>query len=496
MIQNDVPESVKTLLKQNFGLLINGTISASASGETFQSFCPSDDSLLANVPAASSQDVDAAVASAQAAFKGWAETPLVERQKMLLEISRMMISASDDLGALDALDTGSLFSTMQYDAAWGGSVIEYMCGSANEVKGEVTQFDRNLHYTKRVPFGVAAKLLPFNRPIQSLVAGFAAPLLMGNCLILKASPYTPLSALAFGRMIKDILPPGVVSVLTGTNDQVSTPIITHPGITRLALTGSVAAGRAVSALAAQNLKSVSMELGGKNPLVIFPDADPELAADIAIAGMNFAAQSQSCSSTSRILVHKDLKAEFLDVLVKKVSKLKLGFAMDSSANVGAMTDTALLERVLGYIDAGQREGAQLLIGGTRPDDTDFARGNFVTPAVFCNVKPNMTIAREEIFGPVISVMDWDNYDDMIAVANDTKFGLTAVIVTNDLHLAHTAADDLQAGYVEVNSPVSYAHGSPYGGVKQSGNGRDGSIEELLSYTQIKSINVNFKRTVK
>ena len=195
-------------------------------------------------------------------------------------------------------------------------------------------------------------------------------------------------------------------------------------------------------------------------------------------------------------MHKDLKASFLNILVKKISNLKLGFAMDTFAKVGAMTNTALLERVLGYIETGQREGAQLLTGGTRPDDTSFAKGNFVTPAVFCDVKSNMAIAKEEIFGPIISVMDWDNYDDMIAVANDTEFGLTAVIVTNDLHLAHTAADDLEAGYVEVNAPVSYAHGSPYGGVKQSGNGRDGNIEELLSYTQVKSVNVNFNRPVK
>jgi len=335
-------------------------------------------------------------------------------------------------------------------------------------------------------------LLPFNHPIQSFGTGIAAPLLMGNTMAVKPSPHTPLSALAFGRIINDIVPAGVLNIITGDNDRVAAPLVSHPDVTRIALTGSTEAGQTVTRLAADTLKSVSMELGGKNPLIVFPDADVDFAAQVAVAGMNFKCQSHSCSSTSRVLVHSSLKEAFLKVLVTKIQAIQVGLPLDPDSGMGAVSNKPLYDKIMAYIDAGRAEGARLLTGGGRPKNPELQNGNFVPPAVFADARPHMSIAQEKLYGPVLTVLEWDDYEDMIKVANGLQYGLTAVIVTDDLESAHRAAADLNAGYIEINGPVSFAHGSPYGGWKMSGNDREGNIEELLSYSQVKSVNINFR----
>ena len=241
-----------------------------------------------------------------------------------------------------------------------------------------------------------------------------------------------------------------------------------------------------------HIKTVTLELGGKTPMIVFPDADVSFAADVAGAGMNFKWQGQSCASTSRILVHSSLREKLVTEMVVRFRAVNVALPTDPAAQMGAISHQAQYDKIVEYISAGQAEGATLVTGGERPDDPALQNGLFLTPAVFANVKPHMRIANEEIYGPVVSILEWDDYDDMLKIANDVIYGLAAVIVTNDLNLAHGTAEALDVGYVEINGPVSFASGSPFGGTKKSGIGRDGNIEELLSYTWTKSVNVNLR----
>jgi len=492
-----MPDSVQTpdisaALRRDFRMLIAGQLSKASDGKTLATTNPATSEHLADLPNAGPDDIDLAVRAAAAAQPQWARLSYGERRAGVLKLAAKLRDNAAMLGLLDTLDTGNVYTAMRSDAVWSSDGIEYFASIGHEIKGEVTHLDGNLHYTRRQPYGVVARLLPFNHPIASLATALAAPLLTGNAVILKPSPHTPMSALAFAELAADILPAGVISIVTGDNERCSVPLIRHPGINRISLIGSTAAGRAVMAMAAERLVPVTLELGGKNPLIIFPDADVGASVEAAIAGMNFKWQSHSCASTSRILVHKSVKARFLDRLVEKVGRIRVAMPLDPAAEMGAISYRALYDRCLAYLDSGRAQGAKLLVGGTRPTDPAMSRGLFLTPAVFGDATPSMSIARDEIFGPIITVIEWDDYDRMIQIANELPYGLTAVIMTENLDAAHRTAEALDAGYVEVNGTISWAQGSPYGGFKQSGIGREGSLDELVSYTQIKSINVKLK----
>ena len=478
------------LLDQGFRMLVGGELVDGESGEHLGSIDPATGRELARFPNAGPRDVDRAVRAAGEAAPAWRARDLADRQALLLEVAKRIHEAGEDFALLDMHDTGNLLTGMRADAAGARWAIEHFVALSHEIKGEVTHRDRNLHYTRREPFGVVARLVAFNHPLAGLAAAMAAPLLAGNCVILKPSPHTPLSALALGAAIRDLAPPGVVNVLSGDNERVAVPLLRHPGVRRVGMTASAEAGRRAMALAAENMKTLTLEGGGKNPLIVFPDVDLDFAVETAIQGMNFKHQSQSCASTSRVLVHESLRDPFVEALVARVRALRVGMPADPESDLGAITHRAQYEKILGYVEQGRAAGARLLTGGGRPRDPELARGFFIEPAVFDRVEPGMSIAQEEIFGPVISVMGWSDYDRMVAVANGTRYGLTAVVLTGDLNLALRTADAMEAGYVEVNGPVSFAAGSPFGGVKQSGLGREGSIEDLLSYTQIKSVNVH------
>ncbi|MEM7425123.1 MAG: aldehyde dehydrogenase family protein [Pseudomonadota bacterium] len=481
------------VLNRRFRMLIGGKLVEAADGARFISQNPATGEDLGSAPDGKAADVDLAVAAAQAAQPAWRSLPLNEKQTLLREVCAALRARSEELGLLDSLDTGNVLSAMRQDAPVGAAVIEYFLGASNEIKGEVTHLDGDLHYTRRQPFGVAAKFLPFNHPIGSLAGALAPPLLAGNCLILKPSPHTPLSALAFGETLAEILPAGVVNIITGSNEALAEPLAAHPGVPRLALQTSIEAGRNVLRLAADHMKTVTLELGGKNPLIVFEDADVEFAASTAVAAMNFKWQAHSCSSTSRVLVHALLHDAFVARLAELLGDLKIGSPLDPETEMGAITHRAQYDRITSYIETGKAEGASLVYGGTPPNDPALADGLFLTPALFTDVTPGMRIAREEVFGPVIAVMPWDDYDEMIETANDVEYGLAAVLVTDDLNRAHLTAEALDVGYVEVNGPVSFAFGSPFGGIKQSGMGREGGFDELLSYTQVKSVNIRLRR---
>lgn len=482
----------KALLQQGFRMLIGGRLVDAEDGARLECIDPSTGLPLGTVPDAGAADVDRAVSAARVAFPEWRRLSFAERRDLVLALGDILRARADELGLLDTLNTGNVYSAMRHDAIGGVQMIEYFAAAAQEIRGEVTQLDSNLHYTRREPYGVVARLLPFNHPIAGFASSLAAPLLTGNCVVMKPSPHAPMSALMLAALARDCLPPGVLNIVTGGNVRASEALITHPGVDRIALTGSVETGKAVMRLAAEKLTPVSLELGGKNPLVVFPDANVDQAVAIAIAGMNFLWQGHSCGSTSRVLVHKSLKKAFVSALAEKVAQVRVALPTDPRAEMGAISFKALYDRCRGYVESGLQEGATLVVGGERPADPSLQAGFFMTPAVFSDAAAQMRIAREEIFGPIITVLEWDDYDRMIGIANELELGLAAVLVTNDLHVAHRTAEALQAGYIEVNGPVGFALGSPFGGYKQSGLGREGSFDELLSYTQIKSVNIRLK----
>jgi len=310
---------------------------------------------------------------------------------------------------------------------------------------------------------------------------------------LKPSEHTSLSALRLGELAAGILPAGVLNVVTGLGNEAGDALVAHPEVRRLAFIGSVDVGRAIQQRAAESaVKTVTLELGGKNPLVVFPDADIDAAVAGALRGMNFTWQGQSCGSTSRLLVHRSLHADFVAALAERIGALRSGPPEDEESETGAIVHRRQYEKVLAYVELGKSEGARVVAGGGPPDDPALAGGMYLRPTLFDEVTPDMRLAREEIFGPVLAAMPFDRYEDAVAVANGLSYGLTAAVFTRDLTTAHRFARDVEAGYVWVNDSSSHFPGVPFGGFKDSGVGREEDIEELYSYSQTKNVHVNFE----
>jgi betaine-aldehyde dehydrogenase len=379
---------------------------------------------------------------------------------------------------------------MRGDMTWTADWLRYCASLVTEIKGETfSQGDRHLNFTRRQPFGVVAKINPFNHPFRFCAEKAAAPLVAGNTVVIKGSEQAPLSSLRLAELCAGIFPDGVVNIIAG-DGSVGAALVRHPDVRRIGFVGSVPTGRAIAQIAAADLKRVSLELGGKNPIVILPDADPKKAAAAAIKGMNMNRQGQSCSSTSRVFVHASLHKQVIAELVALAEALPVGAPWLKENEVGPIVPQRQFDRVLGFIDSAKTEGAKLLTGGGKPSDPSLTGGFFIAPTVFDSVAPAMRIAREEIFGPVMSVMAWNDYEDMLEKVNGVEYGLTAAIVTNDLAKAMETADRVEAGYVWINSSGRYI-GAPYGGWKQSGIGEEECFEEILSYTQIKNINMRW-----
>ena len=470
------------------GLYIGGAWSPSGSGKTLTTINPATQEPLGEVPRADEEDVNRAVAAAKQAFAGWRNVPATERAGCLERLADRLLEHTDELALMDACDSGNAVAGMRGDVKISADALKYFAAMIREIKGETTVTrPRHMNLTLRQPFGVVAKINPFNHPFRFCAEKVAAPLAAGNTVVVKQPEQAPLSGLRFGELCEGIFPDGVVNVLTG--DAVAgSALVRHPDVHRVGFIGSVETGRIVAQQAAAGLKEVSLELGGKNPIMIFPDADPELAARLAVKGMNMNRQGQSCSSTSRVFVHASLHDSVVEHLVAEAEKLPVGFPWQEEYEVGPVVSQEQLDRVMGFIQSGRDEGALLKTGGARPDGPMYERGFFVAPTVFDGVESHMRIAREEIFGPVMSVITWDDYETMIDQANGLIYGLTAAIVTNDMAQAMETAQRIEAGYVWINSSGRYL-GAPYGGWKHSGIGREECLDELLSYTQIKNVNM-------
>ena len=457
---------------------------------TYEVINPSNGEKLCDVPISDNQELELAVQSAAKAQKIWEKKSLNQRVDALLKLCSRIEERAEEFALIDSYDAGNALTGMRKDVTMSIENIKYFCGLVREVKGETFSMEpKHLNFTRYQPYGVVLKINPFNHPFRFCVEKIAAPLLMGNSLVIKNSEQAPISPLKWCELLKDIFPDGLINVVTGGPEGGSF-LVKHPLIKRIGVISSVNTGIAVNKDAAPYLKNVSLELGGKNPLMVFDDADPEFAADLAIKGMNLSRQGQSCSSTSRVLVHKSLKENFVKHLVEKAKKIPVGLPWIETNEIGPIVSKRQFDKVMEYIETGKKEGAKLVLGGDNPQDPELKNGFFINPTIFTDVKPDMTIAKEEIFGPVISVLTWESYEELIEIANSTLYGLTAMIATNSLSNAMKAAEDIQAGYVWVNTFGRYS-GAPYGGWKLSGLGVEECFDEMKSYAKLKNINMKW-----
>nr|WP_229735738.1 aldehyde dehydrogenase family protein [Novosphingobium marinum] len=447
---------------------------------------PASGDLIGEVAEATREDVDRAVTAAVAGFRVWREVPPLERARLLREMATIIRRNGKELADLDALDCGNPVSELAADSMVGAALIDYFAGLVTEMKGASIPVGPNaVNFSVRQPFGVVARILAFNHPFLFCAGKIAAPLAAGNVVIVKPSEQAPLSALRFAELVDGLLPPGVLNIVTGGSDT-GAALAAHPKVAKISLVGSAAAGRAVMREASATLKPVLLELGGKNALIAYPDADPDEVAKAMIAGMNFAWCGQSCGSTSRAFVHADIHDAVLSRVCDAAARYQPGDPSNPATTMGALISQRQHERVLGFIESARAEGGRLICGGGVPGG-DLASGLFVEPTVFADITPDMRLAREEVFGPVLGVLKWSDEAAMIEAVNAVDYGLTCSIWTRDLDRAHRTAMAVETGYVWINETSRHILGAPFGGMKQSGIGREECLEELLAFTQEKNI---------
>ena len=472
-------------------LYIGGTYVDATSGTHFETFDPATGERLATLGQASAADIERAVASAREGQAAWAALGAMARSRILRRAVELLRERNDELAELEMRDTGKpIAETRTVDIVTGADVIEYYAGLAPALEGrQIPLREDSFVYTRREPLGVCAGIGAWNYPIQIACWKSAPALAAGNAMIFKPSEITPLSALKLAEIYTEAgVPPGVFNVVQG-NGAVGAMLAEHPAIAKVSFTGGVETGKKVMSLAgASSLKEVTMELGGKSPLIVFDDADLERAADIAVTA-NFFSAGQVCTNGTRVFVHGLIMARFEALVVERVKRIRVGKPSDPETNFGPLASAAQLDKVLGYIESGKQEGARVVIGGKRIVEGEFARGQYVQPTVFGQCRDDMRIVREEIFGPVMCLLAFDEENEAIARANATQYGLAAGVVTESLARAHRTIHRLEAGICWINTWGESPAEMPVGGYKQSGVGRENGIGTLEHYTQIKSVQV-------
>jgi aldehyde dehydrogenase (NAD+) len=476
-------------------LFIGGKWVDSASGNTFPTINPATGEVLTQVAKADERDVDAAVEAARKAFEGnpWAEMSASDRGKLLWKIGDLIDKYNEELGTLETLDNGKpIFESRQVDMPMVAEVFRYYAGWATKIHGETVPVRGPfLNYTLREPLGVVAAIVPWNFPLLLASWKVAPALATGNTVVLKPASWTPLTALRFGEICQEAgVPDGVVNILTGPGAKVGEALVRHPAVAKVAITGETKTGQDIVRHSADTLKRVTLELGGKSPNIVLADADLEGAVRGATTGI-FYGKGEVCAAGSRLFVDKKIHDDFMQKLIERTNKLQPGDPLDPKTRFGALVSERQMNTVLGYIEKGKSEGAKLVAGGGRAKVGD-GKGFFVQPTVFDGVRNDMTIAREEIFGPVLASIEFGDVEEAIREANQTPYGLAAAVWTRDIAKAHRVARRLQAGTVWINTYNNYDPAAAFGGYKMSGYGRELSMHALESYTQVKSVWVNLQ----
>jgi acyl-CoA reductase-like NAD-dependent aldehyde dehydrogenase len=472
-------------------MLIDGKWVPAASGRTFETPNPATGEVLARVAEGDAEDVDRAVRAARRAFDDgkWVRLPPAERERVLLRVADLIEQHADELAQLETLDNGkTLVESRNVDVPGAAGTFRYYAGWITKLYGETNPADAAFfNYTLREPVGVCGQIIPWNFPLLMAAWKLAPALACGNTVVLKPAEQTPLSALRLGELLQEAgVPDGVVNIVPGFGPTAGGALVRHRGVDKIAFTGSTEVGKDIHRESAATLKRVSLELGGKSPNIVFADADPQAAVQGALMGVFFN-QGQVCCAGTRLFVEEKLHDEFADALASTACGMQQGSGLDPASQIGPLVSQEQLERVTGYLEIGKREGARPLAGGERNLAPGLEKGYFVKPTVFTGVRNDMRIAREEIFGPVVSVIPFKDEHDAVLQGNDTPYGLAAGVWTRDVGKAHRVARALRAGTVWINCYNVLDATSPFGGYKESGYGRELGRYALDLYTQVKSV---------
>ena len=478
-------------------MLIDGEWVASSDGRFVPIEGPSRrGSIIGEVPRASADDVDRAVRAAAKAFEKWKRVAPRDRGKLMLKIADSMEPKVEEIARTLAQETGNAIRTQSRpEVALVVDLFRYFGGVASEIKGETIPFGEHvLSYSRREPIGVVGGIIPWNSPVLLGALKITMAITAGNTLVLKPSADAPLGVLKMARICAEHLPAGVLNVVTGLGDECGAPLAKHPLVRKLTFTGSTEVGKFIMSSAAERVALVSLELGGKSPQIVFPDADDPRVVDGVVTGMRFTRQGQSCTAGSRLFLHASIYDSFMDKLVRKLRTFKIGDPLDEATDMGSIINRRQFEKVCSYVEDGLRQkGSRVVTGGLPPTEGPLTQGYFMEPTIFTNIQNEWRIAREEIFGPVLVAIPWHEEEDAIRMANDSHYGLAAFIWTHDIGKALRTAHAIESGWVQINQGLGILPGHSDGGFKQSGIGREYSLEGMLeSFTQRKSITVNLQ----
>jgi acyl-CoA reductase-like NAD-dependent aldehyde dehydrogenase len=477
-----------------YKMLIDGKWVESCEGDWIDIENPANKTIFAKVPRARAADVDLAVAAAKRAFRGWSRMAAGDRGRMLYAIADELEKRKEDLARLISSENGNALRTQSRgEAGQAPEIFRYVAGLSREIKGNSMYLNPdNLDYTRREPYGVVGAIVPWNAPLALAALKIAPALMTGNTMVLKASEEAPLAVLELSRICNEVLPAGVLNVLTGYGVECGAPLAEHRDVPKISFTGSTAVGRSILVAASSRIAAVSLELGGKSPQIVFPDVDQDFTTDGVITAMRFSRQSQSCTAGSRLFLHESIADSFLARLTDKLKLMRLGDPLDENTDTGTLVNEKQFKRVSAYVrDAIERKPEALLMGGLPPTTGPLSQGYFFEPTVFLNLPDDTRMTHEEVFGPVLSVSTWRDEDEVVERANASQYGLAAFIWSRAGAPALRVAHALEVGWVLINQGGGQSIGHSYGGVKQSGTGREFSLEGILeSYTDVKQVSVN------
>ena len=475
-------------------MIINGDFVDSVSKQKIEIECPANKQIFATVPRGIKEDVDKAVKSSLTAFQSWSKVNPKERGKILLNIADDIDDQKEEIAKIIAKETGNAIRTQaRPEISLVVDIFRYFGGLSSELKGETIPLGEHvLSYTRREPLGVVGAIIPWNAPVMLAACKIAPALCTGNTLVMKAAEDAPLAVLKVAEICQKHIPPGVFNLITGTGPECGEPLAYHPDISKLSFTGSTAVGKLIMRAAAERILPVSLELGGKSPSIVYPDVNEDWTVDGIIGAMRFTRQSQSCTAGSRLFLHKRIFDSFIEQLANKLDNLIIGDPLDEKTDMGTIINNKQYTKVCDYIKDGlDNKETEVICGGLPPKDGPLSEGYFTIPTIFRNKSNEWRLAKEEIFGPVLVAIPWEDENEVIKMANESHYGLAAYVWTRDITRGINAAHAIESGWVQVNQGLGQVPGHSYGGYKQSGLGREFSLEGMLdSFTQRKNISIN------